>query len=79
MDIIENLVSAADPGCLAMYVTLMAVFLGSVALAHLPDDAWTFTKRAAPTTVSNRTGWLTHTTAGSQCWSSPAVGSSVFA
>jgi hypothetical protein len=39
MDIIENLVSAADPGGLAMYVTVMAVFLGSVALARFRDDA----------------------------------------
>jgi hypothetical protein len=39
MDIIENLVSAADPGGLAMYVIVMAVFLGSVALARLRDDA----------------------------------------
>ena len=35
----QNLVSAADPGGLAMYVTVMAVFLGSVALACLRDDA----------------------------------------
>ena len=39
MDVIENLVSAADPGGLATYLTLMAVFLGSVALARLRDDA----------------------------------------
>jgi hypothetical protein len=39
MDIIENLVSAADPGGLVMYVTVMAVFLGSVALARFRDDA----------------------------------------
>jgi hypothetical protein len=38
MDIIENLVSAADPSGLAMYVAVMAVFLGSVALARLRDD-----------------------------------------
>ena len=41
MDIIEieNLVSAADPGGLAMYVAMMTAFLGSVALARLRDDA----------------------------------------
>jgi hypothetical protein len=39
MDIIENLISAADPGGLAIYVIVMAVFLGSVALARLRDDA----------------------------------------
>jgi hypothetical protein len=39
MDVIENLVSAADPGGLVMYVTVMAVFLGSVALARFRDDA----------------------------------------
>jgi hypothetical protein len=40
MEIIEfeNLVSAADPGGLAIYVAVMAVFLGSVALARLRDD-----------------------------------------
>jgi hypothetical protein len=41
MDILEidNLVSAADPGGLATYAAVMAVFLGSVALARLRDDA----------------------------------------
>jgi hypothetical protein len=41
MDIIsiDSLVSAADPGGLAMYVAIMAVFLGSVALARVRDDA----------------------------------------
>jgi hypothetical protein len=36
---IENLISAADPGGLAMYLAVMAVFLGIVALARLRDDA----------------------------------------
>jgi hypothetical protein len=41
MDIIEieNLVSAADPGGLAMYAMVMVAFLGSVALARIRDDA----------------------------------------
>jgi hypothetical protein len=41
MDIIdiESLVSAADPGGLAMYVAVMVGFLGGVALARLRDDA----------------------------------------
>jgi len=41
MDIIaiDSLVSAADPGGLAVYVAIMAVFLGSVALARVRDDA----------------------------------------
>jgi hypothetical protein len=39
IDIIENLVSAVDIGGLATYVVVMAVFLGSVALARLRDDA----------------------------------------
>jgi hypothetical protein len=40
MDIIEieNLVSAADPDGLVIYVAVMAVFLGSVALARIRDD-----------------------------------------
>jgi hypothetical protein len=40
MDVIEieNLISAADPGGLAMYLAVMAVFLGIVALARLRDD-----------------------------------------
>jgi hypothetical protein len=41
MDIIEieNLVFAADPGGLAMYVVVIVAFLGSVAFARLRDDA----------------------------------------
>ena len=40
MDIIaiESLVSATDPGGLAMYVAMMTAFLGSVALARLRED-----------------------------------------
>ena len=38
-EVIENLVSSADMGGLAVYATLMAGLLGSVALARLRDDA----------------------------------------
>jgi hypothetical protein len=39
MEVIENLVSSADMGGLAVYATVMAGLLGSVALARLRDDA----------------------------------------
>jgi hypothetical protein len=39
MDVIENLISVADPGGLAIYLAVMVVFLGSVAVARLRDDA----------------------------------------
>jgi hypothetical protein len=39
LDIMENLVSGTDIGGLATYAILMAIFLGSVALARLRDDA----------------------------------------
>jgi hypothetical protein len=39
MDIVKHLVAAADPAGLAIYVAVMAFFLGSVAVARLRDDA----------------------------------------
>jgi hypothetical protein len=39
MEVIENLVSSADMGGLAVYATVMAGLLGSVGLARLRDDA----------------------------------------
>ena len=39
MDILKNLVTAANPTGLAIYVAVMAFFLGAIALARLRDDA----------------------------------------
>jgi hypothetical protein len=39
MDIVKHLVAAADPAGLAIYVAVMAFFLGSVAVARFRDDA----------------------------------------
>jgi len=39
MDILKNLVTAADPAGLAIYVAAMAFFLGTIAFARLRDDA----------------------------------------
>jgi hypothetical protein len=38
MDILKNLVTAADPAGIAIYVAAMAVFLGTFAFARLRDD-----------------------------------------
>jgi hypothetical protein len=39
MSFINNLVAAADPVGLAIYLAVMGFFLGSVALARVRDDA----------------------------------------
>jgi hypothetical protein len=39
MDILKNLVTAANPAGLAIYVAVMAFFLGTIAFARLRDDA----------------------------------------
>jgi hypothetical protein len=39
MDILKNLVTAADPVGLAIYAAAMVFFLGVIAFARLRDDA----------------------------------------
>jgi hypothetical protein len=39
MDIVKNLVTAADPTGLAIYVAVVVFFLGTVALARFRDEA----------------------------------------
>ena len=55
MDIIENLVSAADASGLVVYVTVMAVFLGGVALARVRDDAMDIHEGNRPESSERRT------------------------
>jgi hypothetical protein len=38
MSVVENLLSAADPAGVALYTTVMAFLLGTVAFARLWDD-----------------------------------------
>jgi hypothetical protein len=38
MDILKNIVATVDPVGIAIYVTVMAFFLGTVAFGRLRDD-----------------------------------------